>query len=187
MSGPSQADRDQFFRDTFVPVAPTSGTRYDTCKYEDILAYTSAVNGAVCCLPKAHSTWVLTKFLTQQWPSQRAKDALHRIHQAISTPNWGPDLLIKLMPDLDTAFFNGRLRTHVQVAWEDEYTMLFAFKPDANFDTNLGSTSFDSVNNISYIRLNKTKICHQERNPRIAMLQTLVHEMVVSDKQDLAL
>ena len=74
--------------------------------------------GPTCCLPKAHSTWVLTKFLTQQWPSQRARDALHRFHQAISTPDWGQDLLIKLMTDLDTASFNGRSGNGVKT-WGD--------------------------------------------------------------------
>lgn len=184
MSGPSRADHEKFFSDTFVPITSASGTQYDSCRYEDILAYTSATNGPKCCLPKRFSTWVLTKYLTERWPNERARDALHRINQAISTPNWGPDLLVKLMPDLDTAFFNSRLRTHVQVAWKDESSIVFMDEDtDTLFPNALGLTLFNSVNNSSYIFLNRDNVCHGKPDPRVAMLQTLVHEMVVSNKQ----
>lgn len=70
------------------------------------------------------------------------------------------------MPDLDTAFFNGRLRTHVLVAWEDGFTILFAFNPDANSHKNLGFASFDSVNKISYIHCNKNRELSSRTRPK---------------------
>ena len=36
----------------------------------------------------------------------------------IDTPDWGPDILIKILPDLDVAFFNGLLRNKIQVSWK---------------------------------------------------------------------
>ena len=47
--------------------------------------------------------------LSKQWPNAKVKDALNRINQVISTPDWGPDILVKILPDLDVAFFDGYL------------------------------------------------------------------------------
>ena len=59
------------------------------------------------------------------------------------------------MPDLDVALFKGRLRTHVQVSWENSYTMLFLQHPAPDFASSLGATSFDGMNEICFIRLNR--------------------------------
>ena len=180
MSGHPEADLDQFFLDSFVPISnPTIGTQYDSCNIEDILAFTCPTPRLGYLLPKVHSTMLWTDFLINQWPSQRVRDALNSIKLAISTPGWEPDLLVKLMPDLDVAFFKGRLRTHVQVSWEDSHTMLHLQHPASDFANSLGVTLFDGVNKTCYIRLNRNRVCH-EPDPREVMLQTLVHEMVVS-------
>ena len=52
--------------------------------------------------------------LDKQWPNAKVKDALDRINQVISTPDWGPDTLVKILPDRDVAFFDDYLRSRVQ-------------------------------------------------------------------------
>ena len=169
-----------------MTVTPAHGTRYDSCSSGEILAYTCPISWQRrCLLPKIFSTRLLTLFLTSQWPNQRVTYALNRIRQALSTPDWGPDMLVKLLPDMDLAFFNGGLRTHVQVSWEDEWSVLCSQHPNPTFADNLGTTAFDSVRNVCHIRLNRIRICQDQPNPREAMLQTLIHEMVVSTSSTL--
>ena len=71
-------------------------------------------------MSKAESTRQLTGFLAYQLPNHKARDALSSMREVIWTPGWGPDTLIKILPDMDEAFFNGLLRQRVQVSWEDE-------------------------------------------------------------------
>ena len=58
----------------------------------------------------------------------------------IDTPDWGPDILIKILPDLDVAFFNGFLRNKIQVSWQDEFSMQALRFPTSEFHNALGST-----------------------------------------------
>lgn len=74
------------------------------------------------------------------------------------------------MPDLDMAFFKGHLRTHVHVSWEDSYTMLYLQHPAPDFASSFGATSFDGMNRICFIRLNRNRVYH-ELDPREAMFE----------------
>ena len=52
--------------------------------------------------------------------------ALSRLDAALDNAHgdhWGPDLIIKAFCDLDTVFFNGRLRGHVSIAWRPDSEM----------------------------------------------------------------
>lgn len=51
--------------------------------------------------------------------------------------------------------------------------------PSSGFGNVLGVTELDNLNGICYVYLNRHSICH-ELNPKQAMLQTLLHELVVS-------
>ena len=124
-------------------------------------------------LSKASSTKELTDFLTNQWPSNNVKNALNRMRAVIDTPDCGPDILIKILPDLDVAFFNGLIRNKIQVSWQDEYSMQASGFPRSDFHLDLGSTEFDSLNGICYVFLNRHNIC-DEPDPRQAMSQTLL-------------
>ena len=59
-------------------------------------------------MSKAEATTRLTDCLVNQWPGEDARFALRRMRQMIHTPGWGPDILVKILPDVDMAFFNGR-------------------------------------------------------------------------------
>ncbi len=92
-------------------------------------------------------------FLTNQWPNDTVTDALNRMRQVIRTPtpDWGPDVLVKICRDMDVAFFNCILRFRVRVSWEDSASMQSARFPDPDFANRLGSTQFDRANNNCYI------------------------------------
>ena len=107
-------------------------------------------------MSKAESTRQLTDFLDDQWPNHKARDALRSMREVIWTPGWGPDTLIKILPDMDEAFVNGLLRYRVQVSWEDEASVQSLDIPD--FANMLGFTAFNHKNNITYIRLNSDQI-----------------------------
>lgn len=176
----SQAVRKWFYFATFQPITLGSGTWYRSCTGEDLLAYTNPIPGPRPSKSKADSTRELTNFLTNQWPNARARRALYRIKQVIDTPDWGPDTLIKMLPDMDVAFFNGQLRSRVRVSWHSGRPIQFLGTPITRFAKALAVTAFDEGNNICYIYLNRDKICSHPSGPRMVMLGTLIHEMIVS-------
>ena len=160
--------------DTYKPVTLGHGTWYNNRTAGDILAYTRPIPGPRPSMSKSNSVRKLTNFLNNQWPNAKVKDALDRINQVISTPDWGPDILVKILPDLDVAFFDGYLRSRVQASWQD------GFSAGQAFARVLGNTNFDKMTNTCHIRLNRYIICFGTVEPRQQMLHTLIHEMVVS-------
>ena len=177
-------DRLQFFYDTYQPIRLGYGTQYHGVTQSDLYAYTRPISWYIYKphTNKAASTKQLTDFLANQWPNQIARDALMRMREVISTPGWGPDMLVKILPDMDEAFFNGLLRSRVQVTWEDEFTVQFSTLPIPRFAYLLGATGYDHNNDICYIRLNRSSICERHSGSRKLMLQVLVHELVVSTR-----
>ena len=170
-------NRDRFYSNTFKPVTIEDGTRYDQCSAEDISAYTSPVPGRPALLSRAEGIRVLNGFLSNDWPNKATQDALERIRRVIRTPGWGPDVLIKVSHDMDTAFFNGHLRSRVLVSWQDEQVM-HTIVPD--FRYLFGCTSHSRNSNTCLISLNRVGICYGPAEPRRQMFQTLTHEMLVS-------
>ena len=82
---------------------------------------------------------------------------------------------MQIARDLDTAFFDGRLRDTIQVSWEDVNTFW-----GSNLIDKLGCTSFDQDNIICHISLNRYAIQGGPTEPRMQTVQTLTHEMVVN-------
>lgn len=70
----------------------------------------------------------------------------------VDTLDWGPDVLLKILPDLDGAFFNGLLRNKIQVSWQDVFSIRALESP---------SSEFDDLNGICYVYLNRHKICQE--------------------------
>lgn len=171
-------DEELFFENTHEPTSNV-GTHYDGFTKSDLLAYTRSVFNLKPYTTTASSAKELTDFLTNQWPNNDVVNALNRMRAVIDTPGWGPDLLIKILPDLDVAFFNGLLRNKIQVSWQDGFSMEDLEFPCSGFDTALGGTEFDHLNGICYVYLNRIFICY-EPDFRQAMLTTLFHELVVS-------
>lgn len=44
--------------------------------------------------------------------------AILRLRAGLEIQDWKPDLVIKAFHDLDTVFFNGKLRGHVTIQWQ---------------------------------------------------------------------
>ena len=160
---------------TFQTLDPISAIRSGGCSHDDIAGYTKPSFGTRLQSSKADATRWLTSFLVDHWPSRKVKEALDRIGQVLCTPVWGPDMLVQIARDLDTAFFDGRLRDTIQVSWEDVDTFW-----GSNIIGKLGLTGFDEVENICYISLNRYAIQGGETEPRMQTVQTLTHEMLVS-------
>ena len=90
-------------------------------------------------------------FLTNQWPNHTVTDALNRMRQVIGTFDWGPDVLVKICHNMDTAFFNGVLRFRVLASWEGRVSMYSSRFPDPDSVNRLGSTQFGPVDNVCHI------------------------------------
>ena len=144
-----------FLEHTFQRLDPRSETRYGGCSAEDIAAYTRPVPSLRSQSSKVDATRWLTNFPVDQWPSQKVGDALNHIGQVLSTPVWGPDMHVQISRNLDTAFFDGRLRESIKVSSEDVHTT-----PSLGSDLMeaLGVTRFDEDDNICYILLNRYAI-----------------------------
>ena len=169
-----------FYDDTYVPITLYSGTQYAGFTIADLLAYTRPVLNLKPITTKVSSTKELTDFLTTQWPSNEVQNALNRMRAVVvDTWDWGPDVLVKILPDLDVAFFNGLLKNKIQVSWQDESSIQAQEFPSQNFEYDLGATEFDKLSGICHVYLNRYNIS-DEVNAREAMLQTLLHELVVS-------
>lgn len=169
----------QFFFDTFRPITLGCGTQYDSCTAGDIAAYTSRFPGHKPFMSKADSTRELTKFLNNNRSHARTRIALDHINRVIHTPDWGPDVLVKILSDMDIAFFDGRLRVRIHVSWQDGRSMQPSGHSNLHPFIPLGTTVFNGTNNACDIRLNREKIRFGAAEPRTQMLQTLVHETVV--------
>lgn len=181
----SLADETEFFSKTFEPITLGDGTWYASCTGAKILAYTNPDPGPAPFQTKADATRELNNFLINQWPNARVRSALYQIKQVIDTPDWGPDTMVKMLPDLDVAFFDGRLRSRVHASWQDWHSIQSLNPPVPDFANLLGITWFRCQTNTCSICLNRQKICLDPGGPRLLMLQTLVHEMVVSTNSTL--
>ena len=163
-------DRIQFFHDTYQPITPGSGTQYHGSTASELVAYTSSISPHIYTQGnKADSTREHKVFLVHQWPNLKVRNALRSIREVVLTPGWSPDTLMKVLPDVDEAFFDGLLRYRIEVAWLDTASVDF-----------FGYTSFNAVENTCCIRLNRRTICFGPLGPRQQMFATLIHEMVVS-------
>ena len=126
---------------------------------------------------KAAATRRLPDFLIDRWPNEKARNAPRRMRQVICTPGWRPDILIKMLPDMNEASLNGLLRSRVRVSWEDEASIQSS-SLHPNFANVLGATAFDDRDSLCYNRLNRRGICFNPDEPRELMSQALVHEKV---------
>ena len=108
----------QLYNLTVCSTEAQNGTPYD-CSQADIDAFHTFARTvrSTKFLPAEESIQMLTSFLTQQNSTADICDALARLRLAAWDPNWGPDVIIKALCDIDIAFFNSRLRGHVKVYW----------------------------------------------------------------------
>ena len=105
-------------------------------------------------------------------PSNAERRALSRLDAALDNAHgdhWGPDLIIKAFCDLDTVFFNGRLRGHVSIAWRPASEMV---------QTLYGGTNYLSQGKC-HIGLNAEGIILEQSSSKAfkQMWSTMLHEM----------
>ncbi len=114
----SREDIKHLCSQTVYSIKAASGTPYD-CTQADIDAFHKFARKVknTTFLPVEASIQKLTSFLTQQQPTPEICNALARLRLAAWDPRWGPDVIIKALQDIDTVFFNSRLRGNVKVHW----------------------------------------------------------------------
>ena len=114
----SRGDITRLHNQTVYSVKAASGTPPD-CTQADIDAFCklSRTVRSTKFLPAEVSIQTLTSFLSQQTPTPDICDALAQLRIAAWGPDWGPDIIIKVLRDIDTAFFNSRLCGNGKVHW----------------------------------------------------------------------
>ena len=87
---------------------------------------------------------------------------------------WGPDLIIKCFPDLDTVFFGGLLRGNVTISWGGPGDRFF-------HEDSLGVTIPIDPSRAEIVLNGKTVLLDPfEDDPFRTMFATTLHEMCVS-------
>ena len=171
----SKAEIKHRYNQTTYSVKAASGTPYD-CTQTDIDAFCRPPRNvrSTRFLPAEVSIQILTSFLSQQTPTPDVYDALARLRLAAWDPDWGPDIIIKALRDIDIAFFNSRLRGNVKVRWcnsSDEIVRKHLPRIP------LGLSSSGERKGQCTVFLNADMI-FAKRNPCKQMWRTTLHELV---------
>ena len=103
--------------------------------------------------------------------------AILRLRAGLEIQDWKPDLVIKAFHDLDTVFFNGKLRGHVTIQWQTaswwtEYN-------HGQYCRAYGLTRYLGHQRAA-IQLNAFAILLNTPDPKVWMWKAVLHEMVVS-------
>ena len=125
--------------------------------YRLIYIYRSTVFNLKPYVTKHKSTKLRTGFLIHELPSDKVIQALDRMRAVISTPDWGPDTWIKILPDMDIAFFKGLLRHKIHVSRRDKLSMQASPNPDPEFYRSYASTVFNSTSSIYHVHFKKER------------------------------
>lgn len=167
---------DLLYEETKLPITANTGTPYP-CTQEQIREYEHFDRRDILIfISLERTTSQLTEFLDLHPPLYRYQpEALRRIWLARWDSKWGPDLLVKMLPDIDTAFFNNRLRENLVVHWSDSDTM--GMRRDTDETETLGMTSTEGGGNCT-VQLNRDVI-FAHANPCKQMWQSLYHELVL--------
>ena len=118
----------------------------------------------------------LTSFLYKSNPPSRVIKALSRLRNAMRARNWGPDVVMKAIHDIDTAFFNSRLRGKIVVNWSDAGELRKVGRDMADV---WGCTTGDTHRRCTVFLNADQLFAAPDIFQRI--WQTLFHELVVSD------
>ena len=157
------------------PVKAAGGTPYG-CTQADIDTFCKAPRNvrSTRFLPAEVSIQILTSFLSQQTPTPDVCDARARLRLAAWNPDWGPDIIIKALRDIDIAFFNSRLRGNVKVHWcNSSEEIMRKHLPRIP----LGLSISGEREGQSTVFLNADLI-FAKRNPCKQMWRTTLHELV---------
>lgn len=161
-------------------ITPDRGTPYP-CTQEQIDSYTLE---PYCCwgnnnlMSEHDATTMLEDFLdSRRALTDRVRSALRRIADAMSIKDsWYPDVVIKAMHDVDTAFFMGYLKGNVSIQWTSQIRLT---ELENGATHTYGSTLYQR-HGCSVIWLNMQAVFHASEFPRRKMWQVLFHELIVS-------
>ncbi|KAK3176971.1 hypothetical protein OEA41_008297 [Lepraria neglecta] len=162
-----------------IPVLFDEGSPYD-CTQEDIDDYTEIPigNETAHFTPVHEATRQIISFLDpNSTPSTPVLTTLDRLKTARWADQWGPDVVIKAVHDMDTAIFNGALRGKIAVLWAD--TELIREVAQDQQKMVLGMTaSFGEIDpGTAMVYLNSDEI-FKEPEPQKKMWETVIHELV---------
>ena len=181
----SDLDREVLRSQTERPVRFDRCTPYQ-CTQEDIDCYTKRfVQKEIYSTDIGEATQEITSFLSPNTePPLKVQQALKRLKDIKNLCYWGPDLIIKIAHDLDTALFGGKLRKRITISWVERDFL----NPDLSLEgrrERVGRCSTSPRQGTCDVFLNKDAI-FDWHDPRHQMFKTLIHEMVVSDFSDFA-
>lgn len=162
-------------------VTPSKGTPYP-CTQQQIDTYTMSPycdHGNGYIMLEYDAIRMLQAFLDPNiLPTPQVTAALHRIANGMKIKdNWYPDIVIKALHDIDTAFFMGLLRGSVRIQWLDRTGFVEHYGPHCA--SHLGITQY-IYTGCSSILLNMQTIFEDMECPHQRMWQCLFHELIVS-------
>ncbi|MCJ1467102.1 hypothetical protein MMC07_005724 [Pseudocyphellaria aurata] len=109
--------------------------------------------------------------------------ALRRLRDAVllERDDWHPDIVIKALPDIDTAFFNGMLRGNIKVQWVDDALLDANMRGPRGPAIVMANTRYlhpRQPHGCTSIWLSLQGVLEPARNPRQRMWQALFHELI---------
>lgn len=104
-------------------------------------------------------------------PTTRVRAALHRLYDAMTLDHAGPDIVIKAVHDIDTAFFMGRLKGNVSIRWVNRLMEATPISDALTYPLDYGCSA---------IYLSLEAIFRGEQVPQRDVWQTVFHELIVS-------
>lgn len=169
-------DLERFVIKEYGGVIRGRGTPYP-CSQEQIDAYTL---DPYCCqgndfvMSEYDAITILEDFLDPRRKlPHKVRAALYRIAHAMRIKDdWHPDVVIKAMHDIDTAFFMGRLEGNISIQWAYRLRLKGALQT-------LGTT-YGQHRGCSTISLSMQGVFHAATFPRTTMWQVVFHELIVS-------
>ena len=107
------------------------------------------------------------------------QEAIVRLRRALRTLDWKADLAIKAFKDLDMVFFNCKLQGQTTISWQCAEWWIDNLGSQDGYLRYMASTEYLGHQKAA-INLNAWVILLDTPNPKEAMFQNLLHEMVVS-------
>ncbi|KAL9612758.1 MAG: hypothetical protein Q9167_002643 [Letrouitia subvulpina] len=180
------SENERLYRLALTPISTHTGYPYP-CRQEDLDSYSRKkkstlfgefLRDIVLWWPESIDAVIrdIEAYLDpDRPPSAEERSAMDRLYKALCLKGgeWTPDVPIKAFRDLDTVFFQGRLSGNVKVGW--------VRSTQITTPNSIGTTIY-RFNGQSEIALDADYHIFEAQYPWKSMWQTLIHEMVVSNR-----
>lgn len=126
------------------------------------------------------ATTDLERFLDPYtWINSTVQAAIDRLVAGLYIPDWTPDLVIKAFYDLDTVFFDGKLRGMTTILWRRKEWWIEQSGSRDGYRRQLAKTNYLGHQKAA-IELNAWGILLDTPDAKMSMWSVVLHEMVVS-------